>query len=125
MKKVILAIIILAIILTAGILENIYVEKVFDTLNQKLVTLQVAIEAEDEDALAQLTDITAWWEKKRGYLELFTYSTDLRAFSAALGETDGSLRCGDFNNALSKTRSLIVMAQNIRKILDFNIVDII
>lgn len=125
MKKVILALVILAIIITAGILENVYVDKVFDGLNERLYELQALIEEENDAATSKVRELGSWWEKKRGYLELFTYSTDLRAFSVALGETEGSLDCGDYQNSLSKVRSLLVMSDNIHKILDFNLIDII
>ena len=53
------------------------------------------------------------------------YSPDIRGFSVAVGETVGSLECGDYDNALSKIRSLQIMSQNIHNILDFNLADII
>ena len=49
----------------------------------------------------------------------------MRAFSAALAETEGSLECGDDKNALSKCQSLLTMAENLRDLLDFNAADII
>ena len=58
-------------------------------------------------------------------MEMFTYSPDMRAFSVALAETEGSLECGDDMNALSKCQSLITMANNIHCVLDFNVADII
>ena len=36
-----------------------------------------------------------------------------------------SLECDDYQNALSKVQSLIVMSSNIHRILDFNIEDIV
>ena len=58
-------------------------------------------------------------------LELFSYSPDMRAFSVALAETEGSLECGDDKNALSKCQSLLTTAENIHSMLDFNFADII
>ena len=54
-----------------------------------------------------------------------TYSPDMRAFSVALAETEGSLECGDDKNALSKCQSLLTMAGNIHDMLDFNLQDIV
>ena len=90
MKKVILAII-LAVILTAGILENVYVDKVFSTLDGRLAELESSIVAQDESALAEIDDLIGWWESVRKYAELFVYSPDIRAFAVARGETKGSL----------------------------------
>lgn len=125
MKKVVLAIVILAVILTAGILENVYVDKVFHNLDSRLGELEKLIVAKDEGALDETDELITWWEERRKYAELFVYSPDIRALSVALGETQGSLECGDFDNALSKIRSLQVMSHNIHDILDFNIADII
>ena len=125
MKKVIVAIVILAVILTAGILENVYIDRLFDKLDARLADLEELIIAQDESALESIESLQSWWEGQRKYAELFVYSPDIRAFSVALGETQGSLECGDFDNALSKVRSLQVMSRNIHNILDFNASDII
>ncbi len=125
MKRVFVAVIVLILIVTGGILENIYVTKTFGELEDKLKSLEQAVLAEDETSLEQLRDISDWWEKRRMYIELFAYSPDVRAFSVAMGEAEGSLECGDYQNATSKCRSLIIMADNIRRLLDFNAEDII
>lgn len=125
MKKVIIALVILAVIIVGGVLENHYVDKLFDTLNAKLDNLQTLIEDENETAFDYVCELQNWWEHERNLAELFLYQPDIRAFSVALGETKGSIECGDFQNALSKVASLKVMSDNIHDILDFNIKDII
>ncbi|MDE6302502.1 MAG: DUF4363 family protein [Clostridia bacterium] len=125
MKKVILAVVILAVIITAGILENVYVDKLFGGLDYRLAEMEKSIISQDEAAIEQIDELIGWWQNHRKYAELFVYSPDIRAFSVALGETQGSLECGDYDNALSKIRSLQIMSQNIHDILDFNISDII
>lgn len=125
MKKVALAIVILIIIVTGGILEDFYIHKTFSALDEKLTSLENSIINKSEDCLDKTNEIFEWWEKKRMYMELFAYSPDVRSFSVALAETQGSLECEDYQNALSKCRSLIVMADNIKRLLDFNAEDII
>ncbi len=125
MKKVVLAIVILIIIVTGGILEDFYIHKTFSALDEKLTSLENSIINQSEDCLDKTNEIFEWWEKKRMYMELFAYSPDVRSFSVALAETQGSLECEDYQNALSKCRSLIVMADNIKRLLDFNAEDII
>lgn len=125
MKKVVLAIVILIIIVTGGILEDFYIHKTFSALDEKLASLENSIINQSEDCLDKTNEIFEWWEKKRMYMELFAYSPDVRSFSVALAETQGSLECEDYQNALSKCRSLIVMADNIKRLLDFNAEDII
>lgn len=125
MKKIALAIVILIIIVTGGILEDFYIHKTFSALDEKLTSLENSIINQSEDCLDKTNEIFEWWEKKRMYMELFAYSPDVRSFSVALAETQGSLECEDYQNALSKCRSLIVMADNIKRLLDFNAEDII
>lgn len=125
MKRVVLALLILAMIIASGVLENVYITKTFDRLDEMLRDLESLIKEQNDSALESIREINSWWEKKRTYIELFAYSPDVRAFSVALAETEGSLECGDLDNALSKCRSLIVMAQSIKRILDFNVEDII
>lgn len=125
MKKVVLAIVILIIVVTGGVLEDFYIHKTFSALNEKLTSLETSIQNQSEDCLDKANEIFEWWEKKRMYMELFAYSPDVRSFSVALAETQGSLECEDYQNALSKCRSLIVMADNIKRLLDFNAEDII
>ena len=125
MKRVVLALLILAVIIASGVLENVYITKTFDRLDEMLCDLESLIKEQNDSALESVRKLNSWWEKKRTYIELFAYSPDVRAFSVALAETEGSLECGDFDNALSKCHSLIVMAQGIKRILDFNVEDII
>lgn len=125
MKRVVFAVIILVLILTSGVLENYYINRTFDKLDEDLKDLEQAITEQSDDALEKLKNLSRWWEDRRMYIELFAYSPDVRAFSVALGETEGSLECGDYQNALSKCHSLIVMGNNIRQLLDFNAEDII
>ncbi len=125
MKKVVLAIVILAVIITAGVLETVWVDKVFGEMNTRLESLEVSIKQESEQALTKINELDAWWEERRKWLELFTYQPDIRAFSVAVGETVGSIECGDYQNAMSKCQSLMSMSTNIHRILDFNLEDVI
>lgn len=125
MKKVVVALLMLALIVTAGIIEHNYIEKTFSELDEKLGEIEQEIHLESDKALDLTNQLIDWWESKRKVMELFTFSPDLRAFSVALAEQKGSLECGDFNNALSKCESLYSLSKNLHNVLDFNIEDII
>ena len=125
MKKVVVAIIILAAIIVAGILEAVYIDNIFCELNGELDAITEQVKNNDEKSLESINALIEWWKKKRSYIELFAYSPDLRSFSIALAEAKGSIECGDFENALSKCESLKTMAANIHKVLVFNGIDII
>lgn len=125
MKKVIIALLMLTIIITAGVLEHNYIEKTYSELDEKLNEIIDEIKLESDKALTLTNDLVEWWEQKRRVMELFTFSPDLRAFSVALAEQKGSLECGDYNNALSKCISLLSISKNLHDVLDFNVQDII
>ena len=125
MKKVVVALLMLVLIVTAGIIEHNYIEKTFSELDEKLGEIEQEIHLESDKAQDQTNQLIDWWESKRKVMELFTFSPDLRAFSVALAEQKGSLECGDFNNALSKCESLYSLSKNLHNVLDFNIEDII
>lgn len=125
MKRFVIALVILAATITAGVLETVYIERTFDELDARINALEAAIKSPSDDALDEVKTLTDWWEKKRAAMELFTWSPDIRAFSVALAETEGSLECGDDKNALSKCQSLLTMSHNLRELLDFSPSDII
>ncbi len=125
MKKVIIALVVLAVILTAGILESIYIDNVFSELDYRLDELEKTIHEEDERSLTLTRELSSWWEGKRKYMELFTFSPDMRAFSVAVAEIEGSIEADDYQNAMSKCQSLVTMSRNMHLILDFNFEDII
>lgn len=125
MKRFVIALVILAATITAGVLETVYIERTFDELDARINALESAIKSPSDDALDEVKTLTDWWEKKRAAMELFTWSPDIRAFSVALAETEGSLECGDDKNALSKCQSLLTMSHNLRELLDFSPSDII
>ena len=125
MKKIIIALLMLTIIITAGVLEHNYIEKTYSELDEKLNEIIDEIKLESDKALTLTNDLVEWWEQKRRVMELFTFSPDLRAFSVALAEQKGSLECGDYNNALSKCISLLSISKNLHDVLDFNVQDII
>lgn len=125
MKKVIIALVVLAIILTAGILESIYIDDVFDELDARIQSLESAIHEENDSALTLTRELAEWWEDRRKYMELFTFSPDMRAFSVAVAEIEGSIEADDYQNAMSKCQSLVTMSRNMHLILDFNFEDII
>lgn len=126
MNKVIVAIVILSIILTAGILECIFVENTFSELNVRLEEIKKSLQENNVAVALERTDSTIeWWEKKRHKMEIITFSPDLRLLSVSFGETKGSLESDDIKNAMSKIESIFCISNNLRENLNFNLQDII
>ena len=58
MKKVVIALLILGIIVSAGVVEHFYIEKTFDTLDQKLYEIEDALHRGDDGALTLTQNLT-------------------------------------------------------------------
>lgn len=126
MKRFIVAMVVLAILITAGVLENLHVKKTFNEFDAKLAEINILVKDDDASAALEKTKaLASWWQKEKDELECFAYSPDLRVISSNLGEIVGSLECEDTKNAMSKVESLKIISKNTRSILDFNLRDII
>jgi hypothetical protein len=126
MKRVVIAVIVLAAILAAGIVESHYVNKTFDSLNVRLHEIDGALSDGDTARALTLSERTFdWWEEQRTWIEIIAFSSDIRAFSVGLGEQIGSLKADDLKNARSKCQSLLSMSDNMRQVLDFNLQDVL
>ncbi|MGN1096283.1 MAG: hypothetical protein ACI4QU_00365 [Christensenellales bacterium] len=126
MYKTIIAVIVLALIITGGILDNANVNKVFDEFDARLNDLRTLVEEENKpDSIKLLKETDEWWSVQKSKMEFYSYSQDLRLISSCLGETLGSLECDDFENALSKVESLLSISANTRNLLGVRIENIV
>ena len=99
MKRFVAALVILAAIVTGGVLEAVRVESIFDELETRIYALEEAIKSPDDDALDEVKTLTVWWEEKRKEMELYTWSPDMRAFPPRSRK-----RRGRWNVATTRTR---------------------
>lgn len=126
MYKTIIAVIVLALIITGGILDNANVNKVFDEFDERLNDLRSLVEEENkQESIKLLKETDEWWSVQKSKMEFYSYSQDLRLISSCLGETLGSLECDDFENALSKVESLLSISANTRNLLGVRIENIV
>ncbi len=126
MYKTIIAVIVLALIITGGILDNANVNKVFDKFDERLNDLRTLVEEENkQESIKLLKETDEWWSVQKSKMEFYSYSQDLRLISSCLGETLGSLECDDFENALSKVESLLSISANTRNLLGVRIENIV
>ncbi|MDD7570633.1 MAG: DUF4363 family protein [Faecalibacterium sp.] len=123
MKKLIVVICILVLILAFGIYDHVRVKNVFDELTFRINELDRLVdEKKTAEALDACTALIEWWEKERIYVEMFDYSTEMRQIPVTLGEIEGSLEVDDLQNASSKTASTIILIENVRKTVSFDLI---
>ena len=118
MKKIILVFILLGIIVGLGVTEQVCVSKTFDNaLNQSRTQ---AIQAEDYEAAAQMTqDMSDWWSKKRDLLEFVCPNNDIKVVMVAIGDLKGALDAEMWEDSLQKAVLLTYTVENSKNLLTF------
>ena len=125
MKRLTIAAAMLALILSAGIYDHHRTHEIFSRFESLVEAVDFAVDSGDaKTALARTDEMLAWWEKQKVYIDTFTYSPDTRTVSVTIGEIKGSLQADDFQNAKSKTQSLLILIKNVQSTVDFDFKDI-
>ena len=97
--KLWIALILTVILITGGILQEIYISRVFTDFSEKLEEYRT-VNTDDFDE-GRLQEIYDWWEGKHKYLEAFVPHTQLNEVEMIYGELIGSVKIGDHDNAAS------------------------
>ncbi len=103
MRKTLVALILLAAILGVGIYENIYLDKTLKTLEKNLNELEQALNNEDkETSINILNDMANYWQQQNTFLEVVSYSQNLRNVSLDISETLGTVMADDIPSAIAR-----------------------
>lgn len=120
MKKIILVIILLGIIVGLGVTEQVCVSKTFDNALNQSRSITQAIQAEDYEAAAQMTqDMSDWWSKKRDILEFVCPNNDIKVVMVAIGDLKGALDAEMWEDSLQKAVLLTYTVENSKNLLTF------
>lgn len=117
--KLTIAIVITVLLLTGGILEEIYVAKVFDELSEKVEKV-LQTESETYD-LKELEDIHDWWKGKHRYLELFLPHVQLNEIEITYGEMLGAVKADDYEGAKAQLNRIYATSKAINEMLSFRL----
>ena len=120
MKRAIIAIIFLAIIVTVGIVEQVYVRKTFDGLIEELTLLQDNLD-DREKAEENVESIISWWEEQRKLMELFVMHDDIREIMVMLGEIEGYVKSDMLDDARATNIKLLEASRHISHLLQYRI----
>lgn len=103
MRKTLVALILLAAILGVGIYENIYLDKTLKTLEKNLNELEQALNNEDkETSINILNDMANYWQQQNTFLEVVSYSQNLRNVNLDISETLGTVMADDIPSAIAR-----------------------
>ncbi len=120
MKKIILVIILLGIIVGLGVTEQVCVSKTFDNALNQSRSITQAIQAEDYESAAQMTqDMSDWWSKKRDLLEFVCPNNDIKVVMVAIGDLKGALDAEMWEDSLQKAVLLTYTVENSKNLLTF------
>lgn len=120
MKKIILVFILLGIIVGLGITEQVCVSKTFDNALNQSRSITQAIQAEDYESAAQMTqDMSDWWSKKRDILEFVCPNNDIKVVMVAIGDLKGALDAEMWEDSLQKAVLLTYTVENSKNLLTF------
>ena len=120
MKKIILVFILLGIIVGLGVTEQVCVSKTFDNALNQSRSITQAIQAEDYEAAAQMTqDMSDWWSKKRDLLEFVCPNNDIKVVMVAIGDLKGALDAEMWEDSLQKAVLLTYTVENSKNLLTF------
>ncbi|MBQ7373406.1 MAG: DUF4363 family protein [Clostridia bacterium] len=113
MVKTIYSIIItVAILILAGVGEQIYIKKTFDCLNQDFTLAYEKIQSQEATVDDANAIKTAWLEKKK-LLHLFISHNDVKELDLWVFETVAYVRAQNFKEAISKIEVAINLTEQI------------
>ena len=118
MKKLILAVIILAIILSAGLAEQIYLNKIFDELDSKVENI-ISIAKSGESAYAQTEELSKWWGQKHKLPEALVNHNEINEITLLVAELQGYSKADMAPDFLACAVRLKETAIHIRHLLDY------
>ena len=106
MKRVLIAVLILATIITLGILEQIFIKNTMNALTDSLIELKTAL-LNGEDGIPENDNVLQVWESKHRLFETLVPHNETKEIYIKISEIDGFISGGDTENALSVTITLL------------------
>ncbi len=103
MRKTMVALVLLAGILGVGIYENTYLDNTIKNLEQNLTVLEQTLNDEDlESSEKILNEMAKYWQNQNTFLEVVSYSQNLRNVSLDISETLGCVMAQDVKSAIAR-----------------------
>ena len=119
-KSIISAIIGFLILIGASIVENMVIEKSFNSFNDKLILLQQKIK--DESATtADAEDVQSYWIEQKQILHILIPHNEIKEIDLWLAESVGLIETKTYDDALAKIEVAIELVEQIPKTFAFKI----
>lgn len=107
MNRIIIAIVVVVLILTFGILNEVYINNSFKGITVRCQEIQQHLQNKDyENAKTLSKESMDWWHKRRNLLELTCPHNEIKDFMTNLSTLYGAIYAENYQDALSISISL-------------------
>lgn len=107
MNRIIIAIVVIVLILTFGVLNEVYINNSFIGIGERCEEVQSLLENKDYEKAKQLSkESIEWWHKRREVLELTCPHNEIKDFMTNLSTLYGAIYAENYQDALSISISL-------------------
>ena len=120
MRRMIFAIMIVLLIVTMGVFEQIYIQDLYRDTEREAKKVKVAVEADVQSALPAAEELKGSWLKKRSFLEAVTPHNETKEMVLRIAELIGYIEAEDDKSALATTEIILEMCDNTPHILGFH-----
>ena len=121
MKRTVFAILIFVVILVAGILEQVWLGRLFRDLGHQSEEILAAIDREDmTEALTRSVQLRDWWEARKHLLEAIVSHNETKEVTLRIAELQGYIAIGDQKSSYATAAILAEMATNLPHLLGFS-----
>ena len=120
MKRLILAIAVVLVIVTMGVLEQIYIVKLYRATEAQAEEVKSAVERDVSSALPAAEKLKADWLKNRSFLEAVTPHNETKEMVLRMAELIGYIEAKDDKSAMATVYIILEMCDNIPHILAFH-----
>lgn len=120
MYKIVLAAVLLVIILTLGICEQVFIKNSFNDLAKDCEEIQrLLLSGDFEGAYEKTEHVERDWKKERDLLEFACPNTDVKDIAKEIGELKGSQIAEMYDDSITRCEVLIAMAENSKNLLAY------
>ena len=114
------ALVIVLLIVTAGVLEQIYIQHIYKETKAQAEEVRALIDEEVSLALPAAGELKKNWLKRRSFLEAITPHNETKEMILRIAELIGYIEAKDDKSALATVEIILEMCDNTPHILSFH-----
>ena len=116
--RMVIAIVLFILLITGGILEEVYVSKLFTDFGDKLDEVSNAQGGKYD--LDKMQEVYDWWVKKTNTMHMFLPHNPLNDITLALGEMKGAVQSGDVESATAQHNRIHAIIDTLEETFSFS-----